>query len=357
MKTLLGKVFIICGLIVVLTFVYFFQNYKSLTINNVSTSILDSANIASLSYLIMLDRACVSSNAAEQLYRPLCSRLSVSQPRVVFQTSCQYLDVEIVCNVHEEICQSWEWDVANYTLIYTNRPVNSTVCSKPKSNHKRVMRIIQTDGHVEYPGCTMGRRQCNWAHFDNHLNMRINTDPCCRRNGLEMAHHLATLLDKYDIHYVLISGAVVGWYRERDFVPYDNDVDFIIDEKDKFKFKKLVRRMFPHFGYTLVKRSGLYWVCPHDNCYQVVHPDVWYFHTFFDSEDRKMVSINYYVTSDDVWKQPYENLFPRQRGQLGKYQFWFPAKPVEYLDHEYGKDGWRLSMKCSKTRNEKYCVE
>ncbi|XP_048578104.1 uncharacterized protein LOC116619061 isoform X2 [Nematostella vectensis] len=292
-------------------------------------------------------QTCHSSQTVADIYRPLCSKLDNTW--VNFQTSCQYLQVQIVCTRKQQVCPSWKWDVSDWTLSYEGSH-RSTICAYPLRN-ERILRINYANGTTEYPECSLQKRFCRLPHYDPLLRKRINTDPCCRRNMLHMMRTLTRMMDERGINHVMISGAVIGWVRNRALVPYDVDVDFIVDEMHKEKFMVMVSKEFETLGYELFKRNGPTWICPHKDCKHICHPDMW----FYKVTHYNTVEINYYTKSGVLWSQPYASMFPRQRGELEGHTFWFPAKPVEYLDREYGQGAWKRELQCTRMKDE--CIE
>ncbi|XP_032238674.1 uncharacterized protein LOC116618729 [Nematostella vectensis] len=290
------------------------------------------------------NHSCFSTVTAKQNYNHLCLQRENSTVRV----GCRGLHITLYCDIQElsEPCQKWTWDVSNKTLRYSDPiPLQSGICTVPIVN-SQVRKIIYPNSSYRLPGCD-NAKSCDWPYYDKALHMRINTDPCCREILINMTYRICLLLDRYSIHHVLISGAVIGWYRDHSFLPYDHDIDIIIDIQDKKRFEDLVNSSFSKEGFELEpvrKSSDFFWVWPKGR--KIIGPDVWYYST-----DKNDITIGY-----KKWRQPVAYVLPRQRGFLEGYQFWFPAQPEKYLDTEYGKGKWRNVLQC-KVMDGKTCVE
>ena len=45
------------------------------------------------------------------------------------------------------------------------------------------------------------------------------------------------ILEEYDINYFLISGTLLGYIRHNDFIPWDDDIDLIVDAMDNLNWE------------------------------------------------------------------------------------------------------------------------
>ena len=153
---------------------------------------------------------------------------------------------------------------------------------------------------------------------------------------------LFTLLRKFheemkrrSLEYVIVDGAVIGWWRNRTMIPHDHDIDFLVSEKvwassafievleelaasDKMYSAKFVEanKLKISFGTAT---SGL---------------DIWE-----AKVDSGYVYNNYkgYCNTHSV-----ENVFPVQTVIFGGVEVYFPHNVEGYLDECYGKDKWQV---------------
>lgn len=51
-----------------------------------------------------------------------------------------------------------------------------------------------------------------------------------RKIAIKLLRKTIKMLNKYDIKYMLISGTLLGYVRHNDFIPWDDDIDLIVDK-------------------------------------------------------------------------------------------------------------------------------
>ena len=64
---------------------------------------------------------------------------------------------------------------------------------------------------------------------------------------LDILKIIADICDKYEIPYWLSSGTLLGAVRHKGFIPWDDDLDIEILEKDRKKLMRILRRELPPF--------------------------------------------------------------------------------------------------------------
>ena len=79
---------------------------------------------------------------------------------------------------------------------------------------------------------------------------------------LDNAEEVTSLFDEHNIPLMIIGGGVMGWARQKEFVPYDFDVDLAIDNRYRFMIPEM-KKLLNKTGITLkiVKRIRLGRVC------------------------------------------------------------------------------------------------
>ena len=273
----------------------------------------------------------------------------------------RYLQIKLTCISTSEQCYIWHWDVANWTIVYTN--VNLFVINYSSSGRRfcptpilgeRTAKIVHADGKVEYHDCPNDRYPCApWsllaAHHDKKLNMRINTSPCCRKQVIESTQHMARVFDKYNITYFLVGGAVIGLARDGGaYIPYDTDLDVGVAASDYDKILKA----FPE----LQKGYIFKW---YDTINSKVKFDTkgrhWYMVGCVNTHCHTGPGIGLYtVQGDEVfapappWTYPANITVPPIRRVFEGMEISFPKEPEKYLDFVYGKGKWTTPLDCTK---------
>ena len=274
--------------------------------------------------------------------------------------SFQYLNVSIVCFKTIALpCPKWYWDVANGTIIYSNQTFQSRVsqrngsvdlCIYPVPQDERVQKIIFANGSTQYPGCTWKKRPCApyLPHYDWELRLRINNSPCCRKLMLDNAEEVTSLFDEHNIPLMVIGGGVMGWARQKEFVPYDFDVDLVMDSRNRSMIPEM-RTLLKRIGITLklVEKNTAkerLWACKRDDC--EYSSGIW----FIKHLKGNKLDIDEHI-------HPFEDIFPLQRGTLDGRKFWFPRNPANYLDSVYGKGKWETPYSCDHLAYNDYCTD
>ena len=71
---------------------------------------------------------------------------------------------------------------------------------------------------------------------------------------LQNLEEMMTILFSSDIDFFIFHGTLLGYHRERNVISYDNDVDIMIDIRDREKLMVLGQEMAP-FGYRPNNKS------------------------------------------------------------------------------------------------------
>ena len=114
-------------------------------------------------------------------------------------------------------------------------------------------------------------------HFDYKRKVRMNTPPCCRQNLLAMLKHFTKELRRLNVDHILAYGGVIGWMRNKKMIPYDLDLDLMIDIRfwNTPLMKQMLQQMRDLHGYdTIVKKGGnKLWVAY--SMINRIHIDIW----------------------------------------------------------------------------------
>lgn len=70
-----------------------------------------------------------------------------------------------------------------------------------------------------------------------------------RKEAREDLELIKRVFDKYDVPLFLTFGALLGLYRDGDFIPYDDDIDLCITATIDYKTRKLIGRELLGLGF------------------------------------------------------------------------------------------------------------
>ena len=71
-----------------------------------------------------------------------------------------------------------------------------------------------------------------------------------RHMALELLALVLTALEQAGVNYVLDAGTLLGSYRHHCLIPWDDDFDLLIDERDRAKFEALFSPYASHLIST-----------------------------------------------------------------------------------------------------------
>nr|XP_047122654.1 uncharacterized protein LOC124806095 isoform X2 [Hydra vulgaris] len=237
-------------------------------------------------------------------------------------------------------------------VFENNKTQNELECKNEVNkliNGNRVKRIIHNNGSVENHGCTKKTPQCREkAFFNFKLMKRINTPPCCREKVLKILYHFTNKLKLLHVSHMLAFGSVLGWARNGKMIPYDNDIDLIIDKtfwNTTLFFDVLKILEIKHGHRTFFADKGLKLTIRFSKINGNTI-DVWPFEI---KKHEEIVAVE--VPHNDWIKQPLENLFPEQYVNFDNIMTFIPRDPERYLNILY-KD-WKSELDCSYIVNNK----
>lgn len=152
------------------------------------------------------------------------------------------------------------------------------------------------------------------------------------------------ILNEFDIEYFLISGTLLGYVRHNDFIPWDDDIDLIVDIDILTKLPDICKKygneltFLKHYEY-IVK------TCFKDKEIQINKNNRWYQHlinknnqynwpfidlfTFRYSDDKKQI-----VFFNKTWN--YDDFFPASIVNFVELTVAVPKNPMVFLIENYG---------------------
>lgn len=143
------------------------------------------------------------------------------------------------------------------------------------------------------------------------------------------------ILDEFGIDYFLISGTLLGYTRHNDFIPWDDDMDLIVDPKI-FTMTSRISRKYSNIQFVKIESCDwLIKICykkgvePEEKCEL---PWTWPFIDLFTySYDSDKKNINFFNKKWDVTK-----FFPPQKVSFLNINVKIPNDPKYFLTINYG---------------------
>ena len=245
----------------------------------------------------------------------------------------------------------FHFDPANWTVYLKSKPLDrqSTMVLDGLKKDKLVRLIVHVNGSLQNLGCTRMTSCTTGKHYDFKRHLRINNPPCCKAKQRELLRHFVEEFQRYNATYSLIGGGVIGWVRAGDYVPYDNDVDMMVDV-NFWKSKRMADVV------NKMRREYL-----HD----VVFPGRWKLIAYYSKINRNQLDIwPYEVTwrfgrrvvsvPATAWRYvPEEYMLPPRSVQFSGVPVRIPRQPKNYLNSRYGKGTWERELSCHIIINKK----
>lgn len=194
----------------------------------------------------------------------------------------------------------------------------------------------------------------NDKYFKDILNKQEKEDLHIILN--EVINHL----DKENINYFFAFGSLIGAVRHGFRMPYDDDIDLIINNKDIDKFlknlkiKKEKAKSTTYYLNNDVEIIHKNWGIPikivkKDNHYPFI--DI---NTYFEENE------NIYVPKKQLlyghiksFNEKIDDIYPLKKAKFGEFKIKIPNKYIKILKNQYGND---VLKTCKITYNhKKYC--
>ena len=160
--------------------------------------------------------------------------------------------------------------------------------------------------------------------------------------ALELLKETIAFLDEFDIDYFIISGTLLGHIRHNDFIPWDDDIDLIVDE---IIFEKLllITEKYDH-KLNFIKDDYIIKTCfPNKHkiltCYRwsnkLLKNNTNYCWPFIDlfTYKKDEGSLQFFNKNWD-----YKEFFPSKKVSFNNIIVNIPKNPEYFLNLNYGPD-------------------
>ena len=81
-----------------------------------------------------------------------------------------------------------------------------------------------------------------------------------KKEAIKLLHTTIDILEEFNINYFLISGTLLGYVRHNDFIPWDDDIDILVDESI-FTKKELIAQKYGNINLFFANKFDSVKIC------------------------------------------------------------------------------------------------
>jgi len=158
-----------------------------------------------------------------------------------------------------------------------------------------------------------------------------------KKVAIKLLKRTIDILEEYDIKYLLISGTLLGCMRHNDFIPWDDDIDILVESSflgkikeikekygdDKIEFIEFWPDLYKSYYKNKVKKIKL-----KERQLRYNWPFIDLF--IYEIRDDKIIFFK------KEW--PIEKFLPEETIIFQEIKTKIPKEPEYYLENSYGKD-------------------
>lgn len=156
------------------------------------------------------------------------------------------------------------------------------------------------------------------------------------------------ILENTDIIYSVDGGTLLGAVRHKGIIPWDDDIDVLIQYKNKKQLLAL-QKIFLKCGYIFIKTWFGYKIC-YINRKNLKNLDYSFpnLDVFLYKKSSENILAPAYKKVRDIWPKAFynfDNFFPVKEYSFGEFKVYGPKNPKEYLIRMYGKSWNKIAYR------------
>jgi hypothetical protein len=159
-------------------------------------------------------------------------------------------------------------------------------------------------------------------YFNNNTGFGVN-----KKIAINLLQLVINILNEFNIPYCLISGTLLGYMRHNDFIPWDDDIDLLVDSIIIKKMKDIIKKYDNILNFN--ENSTTIFVYFKDKIDGYNWPVIDLFKFTYDSPQ----TINFFGKS---WIK--NNFFPVNTVLFLNINAAIPNNPTYFLDINYSND-------------------
>jgi len=163
-----------------------------------------------------------------------------------------------------------------------------------------------------------------------------------KQTAIDLLQITINILNEYDIPYCFISGTLLGYVRHNDFIPWDDDIDLLVDSSIINKYENITKKYNDTLNF-IITHNNIVKMCfknkefPIENCNLSNLIDMsiynWPFIDLFIFSNENINTINFFGKS---WKV--DEFFPVNTVPFLGMKVAIPKNPDYFLELNFSKN-------------------
>ncbi len=196
--------------------------------------------------------------------------------------------------------------------------------------------------------------------MNGHPTMKYYVDFSYHLLLFNMFKNIINKFKKYNVKYFLSCGGLLGYFRHnKGFIPWDDDLDICVFEKDIDKVRKCLKELEDEYNYECMLSTKYQ---PNDKIsYNNANMDIFYLRKYdnyyhYNNKLLKDTWSNEYIYEDEIF--PLKNvdyyLYSPEGKVYNKININIPNDSISFLNHAY--KNWDKTTKLGLTHNFFYLL-